>query len=264
MSKKVAVLIPTYQPKEYVERCLESLENQSLSKDKFCVYIGLNGLHEPYEEYLLKMLQKMTFQYKYIYINTVGVSAARNTLLDISTEEFITFVDDDDLISNNFLENLLNVSTEKYMGISNIYDFQSDIENTETNDIGVSYETIKEIETSKFKIRKYFSSPWGKIISRKMIGSIRFDTDLNNGEDSLFMTMISKNIAGTHKAAKETCYYVYKRADSLSRKKRNFYDRLQVCLYLFKKYFLLLKNKEYNKVFILTRFVATLTTLKAR
>ncbi len=262
MSKKVAVLIPTFKPKEYLERCFKSIENQSLNKEQFCVYIGLNGPKELYEEYVLKSLQKMTFKYKYIYIVEAGVSNTRNILLDKSTEEFVTFIDDDDLISHNYLENLLEVSTDRYMGISNIYNFKSDINYLVNNDIGMSYKTLENTETSKFKIRKYFSGPCAKLISRRMIGAIRFDTNLKNGEDSLFMIMISKNIEGTHKSSKETCYYVYERPESASRRKRKFYERLQVCMYLWEKYFSLLKVKEYDNVFILTRFVATLSTLK--
>lgn len=261
--KKLAILIPTYQPKEYFRRSLNSIENQTLSKNKFCVYIALNGPKKPYEDYIFDILKEMTFCCRYIYLEKSGVSNARNRLLDYSEEEFITFIDDDDVISKNYLEGLLDVSTKQYIGISNVYGFEFDIDNLKKNYIGCSYIKLEKFETSKFKIRKYFSSPWAKIIHREMIGDIRFDIKLKNDEDSLFMAMISKNITGIHKSNFETYYYVYERLNSASRKKRSLYDKVNTCRYLLKKYFSLLKMKEYNKVFILTRIAATLkNTLK--
>ena len=44
----LTVIIPTYIPKDYLWDCLDSIEKQSLDKDKFQVIIVLNGEKEPY------------------------------------------------------------------------------------------------------------------------------------------------------------------------------------------------------------------------
>jgi len=256
--KTIAVLIPTYQPKEYFKRCLDSIQNQTLSKDCFCVYIALNGPNKPYEEYIFGILKKMKFSYKYIYLEEAGVSNARNKLLDCSEEEFITFIDDDDLITENYLQNLLDVSTDKYIGVSNIYYFQTDIEHLEKNYIGSDFESLDKVETSKFKTRKYFSSSCAKVIHRTMIGRTRFDINLKNGEDSLFMATISKNIIAVCKTTRETCYYVYQRPNSAQSKKRGLYNKITNSIYLLKEYSKLFFTKDYEKIFIFTRMIATL------
>jgi glycosyltransferase involved in cell wall biosynthesis len=264
MSKKVAVLIPTYQPKEYLERCLKAIENQSLDKEHFRVYIGLNGPKEHYEAFVLKVLEQITFQFKYIYIEEAGVSNARNALLDTSTEEFVAFVDDDDVISENYLKNLLEVSTDKYLGISKIYNFQYDIHTLTQNNVGTSYEALADSEYSIYRARKYFSSPWGKVLSRDMIGKIRFDTNLSLGEDGLFMAMISNNITGLKKTKTEAVYYVYERESSTSRKRRSMGEKVKISLYLVQKYILLLFGRGYNRLFILSRIAATMSALKSQ
>lgn len=43
METKISVIIPTYLPKDYLWECMDSLENQTLSKDEFEVILVLNG-----------------------------------------------------------------------------------------------------------------------------------------------------------------------------------------------------------------------------
>lgn len=259
--KEVAVLIPTYKPKDYFEKCLMSLENQTLGKNKFTVYIALNGPKDDYEKFIFELLKKISFKYKYIYLEQAGVSNARNKLIDLSVEEYIVFLDDDDLVSENYLENLLSVSSDKFIAIANIYNFEKDIDSLKENYIGKTFVLLDDIETSKYKIRKYFSTPWAKMIHRSMIQDIRFDKKVSKGEDSLFMAMISKNVLGIKKTTKDTCYYVYEREGSATRKKVKKSKELKTILYLTAQYVKLFLKKDYEKVFILTRIAATLRKL---
>ena len=259
--KKVAVLIPTFRPGNYLESCFFSLEKQTLSKELFCVYIALNGPQDPFEDSIFEFLSKMHINYNYVYINEAGVSNARNKLLDISNEEFIVFLDDDDQLSENYLKELLNITSKKEMGISNTYDFENSLDKIKTNFIGMTFDNLKDGECSKYKIRKYFSSPCAKMIHRSMVRDVRFDTNLANGEDSLFMATISNNISAIKKTSSDTCYFVYERAESASRKKLKKHVELKRVYYLLKKYSILFFTPGYDKIFILTRIFATVRSL---
>ncbi len=254
--KNVAVLIPTYKPKEYLEKCLLSLERQTLSKERFCVYICLNGEQNPYETYILSLLNNINFKYKYMYCKRTGVSRARNYLIDSSCEEYVVFIDDDDVVSENYLENLLQVTGEKNMGITNIKTFDKDLRNTKDHRLSNFFQGLKDTEASVLKIRKYCSSPWAKMLHRKMIGDIRFDESVVKGEDSLFMAMISKNISSMGKTSNDTCYFIYERLGSATRSKIELKKEFKTSLYLMKKYGKLLFSKRYSKVFVLTRIIA--------
>src|SRR5690554_2104952 len=94
LAKRVSVLMPTYKPGQYLERCLKSLDAQSLSKLDFKVYIALNGLRGEFESFILDVLRACSFEYEFFYLEQAGVSHARNFLIDNSDEEFIVFVDD--------------------------------------------------------------------------------------------------------------------------------------------------------------------------
>lgn len=257
-SQGIAVIIPTCKPQEYLKQCLKSIDVQTLSKDKFCVYIALNGDKIPYENEILSLLKSHSFKSEYVYIEEPGVSNARNQLIDFSKEKFVAFVDDDDLISANYLNDLLKVSTDKSVGIAKVYSFKESIDAATNHRIGASYEKLCLSEASKFKARKYYSPICAKLIHRDIIGDIRFDINVKNGEDSLFMATISKSIEKLCKPHEEACYYIYERPESASRKEIPLNNRIKNYIYLIIEYLKLLFLPRYDRWFILTRIVATL------
>lgn len=253
----ISVLIPTYMPSDYLDLCFYSLEKQILSKSKYTVYICLNGPKENYENHVKSLLSKYNFNYQYIYIDTPGASNARNKLIEISSEQYVCFVDDDDQISSNYLNELLLNSTEEIIGISNIYNFQKSTHERKENYIGKRFKKINDIEHSLIKCREYFSSPCAKLIHREIIADTRFDIKLSRGEDSLFMATLSKRVIGVKKTNKSACYYVYERQGSVSRKKSSIISKIKRSYYLNTKYILML-FQGYNFPFILTRIAATI------
>lgn len=258
----IAVIIPTYKPQQYIEECFDSLENQNLSKNYFKVYIALNGPKQPYLTNINSILNNYSFVYEIYYINEANVSNARNKMLDTIQEDFIVFLDDDDLISPNYLKNLLQITSEDTMGITNVMTFRSNIKDTNTNYLSETYKKLSDSEKSRFKSRSYFSSPIAKMLHIKMIGSHRFNTNVHIGEDSLFMTEISHNINNIKKCSDDTYYYVRIRSNSASRKKVKRIQDLKRLAYLESKYIKLFLSNPNDKAFILSRMLATLMHVK--
>lgn len=262
MKTNVALLIPTYQPGNYLIDCLQSVSNQNYPTELFRVYIALNGSSEYYHNYLKEIIKSLPYDVTLYFLPQPGVSNARNFLIDNSKEEFIVFIDDDDVISPNFLSELVKVSSQTTMGISNVANFKENPHEYLSNYIGSSFDKLQKIEPSKTKSRKYFSSPWAKMLHRSMIDQYRFDASLARGEDSLFMATISKNILHTQKTLDNAYYHVRERLGSVTRRKINKKEEISRILYLLKEYFKLFLCKGYNKIFIFTRILATLKHLK--
>jgi glycosyltransferase involved in cell wall biosynthesis len=256
MKKQVAVIIPTYKPKDYIIECFESIENQSLSKEEYHVYIGLNGSPKEFETYILKLLKKYTFEFTFVFVEEPGVSNARNHLLDLSVEDYIIFLDDDDIISNSYFEELLELTDEDTLGITNSKNFITTIEDATLNPWGLLYKQLNFVEKSKYRTRRYFSCPVSKMIHRKMIQNFRFDTNLKLSEDTLFMTYISKNINIIKKTSEKACYYIRIRESSSSRRYGGKSNKIKASFYLLKKYIKIFFTKGYEKIFILTRMAA--------
>lgn len=254
----VAILIPTYKPKYYLERCLDSIQNQSVSKEFFKVYLVLNGSDLKYENYIKKILRNYQFEHQLFCLSEAGVSNARNFLIENSSEDFIIFLDDDDLISSNYLEELYLVTDLDFMGISNIVNFEDDLNSLKSNYIGVSFLKLDNIETSKLRSRRHYSSPVAKMLHRGMIGDVRFNTSLSIGEDSLFMAEISGKIKGVKKTNDDVFYYVCEREGSVTRttvNKPKEIKRLAHLTYLYSK---MLFSNNFDRQFIFSRLLATI------
>jgi glycosyltransferase involved in cell wall biosynthesis len=258
---RVAVLLPSYKPGWYLERCLDSIDSQSLHKSKFKLYIALNGPKDEHEDFILNLLRKYTFDYEYLYLEKASVSGARNALIDTSIEEYIAFVDDDDVLSVKYLEKLLVHVSDEYVSISNVLNFSDSLDRLNESYIGKTFLSTKDGEQSLFKSRKFFSSPWAKLIHRKIIGSTRFDIRLKTGEDALFMANISKRVKGVRKADMTACYYVCQRDDSASRRKAVTSEELRRISYLVFVYSSML-FRGHNTFFILSRIIASIIHVK--
>lgn len=255
---KCSILLPTYKPGDYIIHCLQSIESQTFDKSLFKVYIALNGSDKACEVYLQEVLKKFTFQHELFFLEQAGVSNARNFLIENSTEEFVVFVDDDDMLSENYLEELFKASTDTTIGIANVYNFAENLDGLTENYIGKSFKKLKQVTTSKFRSRKYFSSPWAKMIHRQIIGKVRFDTNLAIGEDSLFMAQLSHRVKAVKKTAVTGCYYVYERKGSVTRQKTDKKKELKRIIYLLREYSKMLLSFRYDSLFIMTRIVAIL------
>jgi glycosyltransferase involved in cell wall biosynthesis len=260
---KIAVLIPSYKPGKYLDKCFRSLERQSLRKSEFRVYVALNGPKQPYERKVKALLSCYSFQSKCVYIESPGVSRARNSLLDLSIEPFVTFLDDDDFVSDKFLERLLDKADERFISVSNVLNFRESDNEPTSNYIGLSFNKLKQTETSKWKSRKFFSSSCAKLICRRIINDFKFDERLTKGEDSLFMAQLSCNVAGIKKCEDDAIYFVFDRSDSASRKKTNILYELSRVTYLLIAYLKLLWVGKYEKAFVFSRIIATLNHLRS-
>ena len=106
----VSVIVPVYKVPEYLEKCVESIRNQT--------YIDLeiilvdDGSPDECPEMCDSLAQKDS-RIRVVHQRNSGLSAARNAGLKESTGEYILYVDSDDYIKNDMIENLV-VSIEQY------------------------------------------------------------------------------------------------------------------------------------------------------
>ena len=193
---------------------------------------------------------------------TPGVSNARNLGLSRTQGEYVCFIDDDDKISPSYLENLYYKATPNNIVASNVKAFYNNSNKTENDYIASAYKKLinKNSPLSVFKGRKFMSSSCCKIISRRIIQDVRFDTNLKIGEDSVFMAKISKKVKSIVLSDSSAIYYRRLRAGSASRVKQPILKKCNIVCKLLKKYTKML-TPSYNIPFIATRIVATLLKL---
>lgn len=111
---KVSIIIPIYNVSSYIERCLLSVVNQTY-KDFECILIddcGSDNSIAIAQEFIKKYEDIVSFIILHHDRNR-GLSAARNTALLHAKGEYIYFLDSDDAITPNCIEELINLS-QKY------------------------------------------------------------------------------------------------------------------------------------------------------
>lgn len=191
---KISVIIPTFRPKDYLWDCLTSLERQTLDHKLFEIVLVLNGDKEPYCHNISTFLSEHpTLSCRLIYNETAGVGAARNRGLDEAVGEYICFMDDDDLVTEHYLEALLEIASDDTTALSYITAFDDGQDNSRAIFLTHQYRNTRE-RLPYTVARRYFYVPYAKILHRNIIGDRRFNTSLKNGEDALFMFLISNRL----------------------------------------------------------------------
>ena len=208
----ISVIVPTYRPQAYLWECLQSLSAQTLVADQYEVIIVLNGCNEPYYTQTQQFIaEHMSAQrVRLIQTDAAGVSNARNIGLDSAQGDYIAFIDDDDYVSATYLEEMLSLTTGDNIVICYPYAFndghpeeQLPYRITDAYDQCASKSHI----SINSMARKFFSGPCMKLIPATCIGNKRFDVRFKNGEDSLFMFLISNNIKHLTFTSPQAIYY---------------------------------------------------------
>ena len=105
----ISVIIPVYNVENYLEECLKSVQNQTYTNIE--VLLVNDGSTDNSKQICERYCQEDS---RFLLINqeNQGLSAARNKGVEISTGEYIVFVDSDDIIKTNYLEKLMQYMTE--------------------------------------------------------------------------------------------------------------------------------------------------------
>lgn len=100
---KVSIIVPVYNAQKYLERCINSLKNQSL-KDIEIILVD-DSSSDMSGEICDKMASE-DFRIKVIHKENEGAGMARNAALKIASGEYIGFADSDDYVEADMFENL--------------------------------------------------------------------------------------------------------------------------------------------------------------
>lgn len=217
----ISVIIPVYNTgKEgYLNRCLNSVLNSTYNNlEIICVNDGStdNSLE------ILKQYQLHDSRNSVIDKENAGVSMARNSGIDNSHGEFISFIDSDDWIDKRYYQNLVEYAeteradlvicgyTEKEVGRI------SEQENDFSNERGCKVISGKDFFGSNVEawVRGFI---WGRLYRRKLIGNKRFSTELSVMEDNMFnIDVLSGAISSKIVLLDRKMYFRFNRPGSLS------------------------------------------------
>jgi glycosyltransferase involved in cell wall biosynthesis len=110
---KVSVIVPVYNVSEYIERCWDSIRNQTY-KNIEVLFVDDCGTDDSVAKLEGYLAAEDTVDARILHHSrNRGLSAARNTGLEAATGEYVYFLDSDDDVTEDCIESLVSPLTEK-------------------------------------------------------------------------------------------------------------------------------------------------------
>jgi len=211
-SKKplISIIVPVYNGAKYIDTCLQSIIKQTYNNTEI---ILINDGSTDNSEEILNKWQKKDKRVKVIHQQNGGVSNARNSGLNIAKGEYITFIDIDDYIYEDYINYLYTILEKNNADISVIPQPQKFTSSTpiiqkEQDDKII---IMSGIEAACNMLYYNFAiGPWNKLISHSLItkNHLKFHEHLHFGEGfnfSIDCFQRANKVAVGHKK-----YYFYR------------------------------------------------------
>jgi len=261
---EISIIVPTFRPGGYLFECLKSVIDQDFRKDKYEVVIVLNGEKEPYFSDISSFVKDSQTKFRIIHTSFAGVSNARNIALDELVTDYVVFLDDDDVLSPNYLSSLYSKISDESIVVSDVKTFIENID--DSGDDYISKHYSKCSGTEPFNLvgyRGFLSSACAKMIPKSIIGDFRFEKNLKFGEDAVFMFAISCKIRNIILADKNAIYYRRLRPGSATRTRNPIVFRFKISLHKILMFTQIYfgSMRSYSFKLYLTRVAATLKSI---
>ena len=209
---KISVIIPVYNCEEYIGNTLKSVINQDF-KD-FEIIVIDDGSTDNSLKVINETLKDSGARYKVIHQENGGVSVARNHGIDVSSGEYLVFVDGDDFVMPNHL-------SELYNGVRDfgLIQFVKKDGEVLSNPNHFDFEYISTDEFIKKELSMEILFNFFQLIYKADIikdNNIRFSPGVVYGEDTEF-ALKALIYGDTLHVSNEVTYYYIQRSDSAIR-----------------------------------------------
>ena len=185
----ISIILPACNAERYLKDCLESVISQSYKDWELIIADdgSTDATGKIADEYAA-----IDERISVIHTENIGVSIARNACLKKSTGQYIAFVDADDCLEPQYLEELIKHARLNSADITQCSFCFVHTDGSRTPDpyaVEALYCGSDEIMNSYFRgpLGDIRVSVWAKLFSRETFADIRFDSQLRVFEDAYFI-----------------------------------------------------------------------------
>ena len=214
----ISIIVPIYNTDCYLRQCLGSIINQSYKN--FEVLLINDGSVDD-SAMICKEFAEKDSRIRYFEKENGGVSSARNLGLKNVKGNYITFVDSDDWVEENYLEVLYNALKENEVDISisahNYFNMDDNLyylpsyseEQLHTLDIGkVSRDEFLELFPELSSLNHDFNCAVSKLFKADVVKNLLFYESVNYGEDLDFFFKLYLKVSSVYYVNQPT--YIYR------------------------------------------------------
>jgi len=229
MGEKISVIVPVYNVEAYLERCVESILQQTYA------HFELILINDGSTDSSGQICDHLAFQYENIkvyHIENAGVSNARNMGIQLATGSWVTFIDSDDFVTQDYLATLASAVEGVNVGfaIAPLHHIKNGIvtdipSHSGKTELWSTEETMKELlmttRTSFFPVAKLFK--------RDLLADEKFNTNYHLAEDALFLTeLLLKTRCSSVFIDKPVYYYDHREGSATTSVNQHVFDTIEV------------------------------------
>lgn len=188
MRPVISVIVPVYNAEKVLSRCVDSILEQSF-RDFELILIDDCSKDSSYE--LCKKFAEQDKRIQIVHNSTnQGVSRTRNNGIEMSTGEYIAFIDSDDFVSEHYLSELLKTAKKfpSSLAMCSLISFNTAETIDDCVDIIEKYEII---DAKRYLCNQYCYHPWvwATLFESKIIkeNKIYFAENARFSEDAHFV-----------------------------------------------------------------------------
>ena len=229
MGEKISVIVPVYNVEAYLERCVESILQQTYAHFEL---ILINDGSTDSSGQICDHLASQYENIKVYHIENAGVSNARNMGIQLATGFWVTFIDSDDFVTQDYLATLASAVEGENIGfvIAPLHHIKNGIvtdlpPHSGKTELWSTEETMKELlmttRTSFFPVAKLFK--------RDLLADEKFNTNYHLAEDALFLTeLLLKTRCSSVFIDKPVYYYDHREGSATTSVNRHVFDTIEV------------------------------------
>lgn len=229
MGEKISVIVPVYNVEAYLERCVESILQQTYAHFEL---ILINDGSTDSSGQICDHLASQYENIKVYHIENAGVSNARNMGIQLATGSWVTFIDSDDFVTQDYLATLASAAEGLNVGfvIAPLHHIKNGIvtdlpSHSEKTELWSTEETMKELlmttRTSFFPVAKLFK--------RDLLADEKFNTNYHLAEDALFLTeLLLKTRCSCVFIDKPVYFYDHREGSATTSVNRHVFDTIEV------------------------------------
>lgn len=231
----ISIIVPIYNGEQYLRDCLESILKQKYHN--FEVILVNDGSIDS-SEAICRQYVNRDDRFRYVQKEHGGASSARNYGLELVKGEYVTFIDADDWVEENYLELLhqslkennadISVSTYKKFDVDTNLFYLHAFQINESNQVFTQNELVEKLSQLE-RITESFEIIGGKLVKKSLLLGIHFNERTQLFENMEFwfkLYLLSNRIAFVNKEI-----YNFRLQDSEARKlynAKNYVDDIRV------------------------------------
>ena len=203
MFPKISIIVPIYNAEKTLHKCVDSILNQSYKDWELLL---INDGSTDNSALICDEYAQQDKRIKVFHKPNRGVSSARNVGLDNAVGEWITFIDSDDWVENNYLENLYQNDENDIVASYFIGEGWKEWVSVPCKDYVYNEKQMKDFLTGCLLD---FIFPFGKLFRYSIIMhyKLRFDESISYGEDTLFIYQFLQYVKSVRTSSEATYHY---------------------------------------------------------